>query len=114
METDMAQSTVEFNNLVVTELHYHRNGVGGAGYYAGRAEWKPEDRIFRVMFVAFISTDAECLEAPGHIAILDQDDLDISFRFEDFEADLRKLICSRGGQVMAFPHTLFRYANEVL
>jgi len=29
--------------LVVTELHRHRNGIGGTGYYAGRAQWTPED-----------------------------------------------------------------------
>lgn len=109
----MAQSTIEFNStLVVTELHYHRNGVGGAGYYAGRAVWTPEGRSFPVMFTAFISTDAECDEAPGHIAIMGDDDVSLSFRFEDFEADLRKLICSRGGQVMAFPHTLYQYPAE--
>jgi hypothetical protein len=95
-------------DLVVTELHYHRNGVYGAGYYAGRAEWTPEDETFRVMFAAFISTDSEVDEAEGHIAIMGDNDVSTSFRFEDFEADLRKFICSRGGQVMAFPHTLVR------
>lgn len=109
----MAQSTIEFDkSLVVTELHYHRNGVGGVGYYAGRAVWTPEDRAFPVMFTAFISTDAECHEAPGHIAIMGDDDVSLSFRFEDFEAGLRKLICSRGGQIMAFPHTLLNYPRE--
>lgn len=94
------------NDLVVTELHYHRNGVGGAGYYAGRAEWTPEGETFRVMFAAFISQDDECDEAEGHIAIMGNNDVSTSYRFEDFEAGLRKFICSRGGQVMAFPHTL--------
>lgn len=93
-------------NLVVTELHYHRNGVHGAGYYAGRAEWTPENETFRVMFAAFISQDDEVDEAEGHIAIMGDNDVSTSFRFEDFEANLRKLICSRGGQVLAFPHTL--------
>lgn len=96
------------NDLVVTELHYHRNGCGGIGYYAGRAEWTPEGRTFRVMFAAFISTDGEASEAPGHIAIMGCDDVSTSFRFEDFDAGLRKFICSRGGQVMCFPHTLVR------
>lgn len=94
--------------LVVTELHYHRNGCCGAGYYAGRAEWTPEDRTFRVMFAAFISTDIEIEDAEGHIAIMDNNDVSTSFRFEDFETGLRNFIFSRGGQVMCFPHTLVR------
>lgn len=98
------------SDLVVTELHYHRNGVGGTGYYAGRAEWTPEGETFRVMFAAFISTDSEVDEAEGHIAIMGDNDVSTSFRFEDFDAGLRKFICSRGGQLMAFPHTLFARA----
>lgn len=86
--------------LIVTELHYHRNGVGGSDYYAGRAEWTPENETFRVMFTAFMSDD------PGAIAIMADNDVSISFRFEDFERALRKFIFSRGGQFMAFPHTL--------
>lgn len=93
------------NDLVVTELHYHRNGIAGTGYYAGRAVWTPDDQQFFVMFVAFISTDGEH-EAEGHIAILGKDDVSTSFRFEDFERGLRRFICSRAGQFMAFPHTL--------
>ena len=92
--------------LVVTELYYHRNGVGGAGYYAGRANWVPEDKIFRVMFAAFISCDDEIEDAEGHIAIMGDNDVETSFRFEDFGSDLRKFICSRAGQFLAFPHTL--------
>jgi hypothetical protein len=101
METAMS-------DLVVTELHFHRNGCMGAGYYAGRAEWTPEGETFRVMFAAFISTEPSerDQEAEGHIAIMGDGDLSVSFRFEDFDAGLRKFICSRGGQVMAFPHTL--------
>lgn len=94
------------NSLVVTELHYHRNGVCGVGYYAGRALWTPEGETFRVMFAAFISTDAECTEAEGHVAIMGDNDVSTSFRFEDFDADLRQFICSRAGQAFAFPHTL--------
>lgn len=96
------------SDLIVTELHYHRNGVCGAGYYAGRALWTPEDQTFRVMFAAFIRTDADCSEAEGHIAIMGDNDIETSFRFEDFEPALRKFICSRAGQFMAFPHTLVR------
>jgi hypothetical protein len=101
------------SDLVVTELHYHRNGCMGTGYYAGRAEWTPESETFRVMFAAFISSDGppeENGEAQGHIAIMGDNDVSTSFRFEDFEAGLRKFICSRGGQLMAFPHTLFARA----
>lgn len=94
------------NSLVVTELHFHRNGVMGAGYYAGRAQWTPDGETFRVMFAAFISSEPTEDEAQGHIAIMGDNDVETSFRFEDFDADLRKFICSRGGQVMAFPHTL--------
>lgn len=94
--------------LVVTELHYHRNGVHGAGYYAGRAFWQPEDETFAVMFAAFITDDPEVREAKGHIAILGDNDVSTSFRFEDFERDLRDFIFSRCGQVLAFPHTLVR------
>lgn len=93
--------------LIVTELHSHRNGVAGAGYYAGRAQWTPEDETFRVIFTAFISQDDEVPEAHGHIAIMQDGDVGVSFRFEDFASDLRKFICSRGGQAMAFPHTIF-------
>lgn len=99
----MAQS------LVVTELHYHRNGVYGTGYYAGRAQWTPEDETFRVMFAAFLRDDGQCW-SEGHIAIMGDNDVGASFRFEDFEADLRNFICSRGGQFMAFPHMLVRAA----
>lgn len=106
----MAQSTIEFDkSLVVTELHYHRNGVGGVGYYAGRAVWTPEDETFRVMFTAFIRPEDEIeYEAEGHIAVLGADDVGTSFRFEDFERGLRKFIFSRGGEVMMFPHMLVR------
>lgn len=95
--------------LVVTELHFHRNGVCGAGYYAGRAEWTPDDKTFHVMFAAFIRPEGEReYEAEGHIAIMDCDDYTISFRFEDFEAGLRKFIFSRGGDVMMYPHLMVR------
>jgi hypothetical protein len=89
--------------LIVTELHYHRNGCLGAGYCAGRAAWTPEDETFNVMFVAF--------EADEHIAILGDNDVATSFRYEDFAANLRKFINSRGGEVMMFPHTIFQNAN---
>ena len=92
--------------LVITELHYHRNGVAGAGYFAGRAEWTPDDETFRVMFMAFVSDDPDAKEAQGHIAILGDNDVSTSYRFEDFEHGLRKFIFSRAGQFMAFPHTL--------
>jgi hypothetical protein len=100
--------------LVVTELHYHRNGVGGAGYYAGRAQWTPEDETFRVMFAAFITDDPEANEAQGHIAIMGDNDVSTSFRFEDFEAGLRKFIHSRGGQALAFPHTIVAHNESSL
>ena len=92
--------------LVVTELHFHRNGVFGADYYAGRAEWTPDDEAFKVMFVAFITDDPECREAHGYIAIMADCDTATSFRFEDFASGLRRFIFSRGGQAMAFPHTI--------
>lgn len=101
----------EFNpspaELVVTELRYHRNGVMGTGYYAGRAKWTPEDETFAVMFVAFLNDDGDCY-SEGHIAIMGDNDVGTSFRFENFEAGLRKFIISRAGQFMAFPHTLVR------
>lgn len=93
------------NMLVVTELHYHRNGVFGAGYYAGKAQWKPEDETFYVQFVAFTCDDGSDL-TKGSIAILGVRDISTSYRYEDFDVGLRKFIVSRGGQVMAFPHTL--------
>ena len=93
--------------LVVTELHYHRNGIMGTGYYAGRAEWTPEGETFRVMFTAFLNDDGECY-SEGHIAIMGDNDVGTSFRFEDFERGLRKFITSRGGQVMRWPHMLMR------
>ena len=92
--------------LIVTELHYHRNGVMGAGYYAGRATWKPEDETFHVMFAAFIHDDGSDL-TQGSIAIMSDNDVSVSFRFEDFASGLRKFITSRGGQAIAFPHTIF-------
>lgn len=95
------------SDLVVTELHYHRNGCCGAGYYAGRAQWTPEGETFRVMFAAFLNDEGECW-ADGHIAIMGDNDVSTSFRFEDFERGLRKFIRSRAGQFMAFPHTLVR------
>jgi hypothetical protein len=85
--------------LIVTELHYHRNGCRGAGYYAGRAEWHVNDGdVFQVMFAAF--------DADEHIAIMGDNDVSTSFRYEDFDRDLRKFIASRGGQAMVFPHTI--------
>jgi hypothetical protein len=86
--------------LVITELHYHRNGVFGAGYYAGRAEWTPEDETFDVMFAAF--------DADEHIAIMGNNDVAVSFRYEDFASGLRGFFESRSGQAMAFPHTIFQ------
>lgn len=99
--------------LIVTELHYHRNGVFGDGYYAGRAEWHVNDGdVFRVMFVAFLHeypAERGGERADGKIAILDAADVGTSFRYEDFKAGLIKLITSRGGQVMAFPHTIVQH-----
>lgn len=84
--------------LVVTELHYHRNGVHGAGYYAGRAEWRVDEQAFHVIFTAF--------DRDEHIAILADGDVATSFRYEDFAKPLRAFIASRGGQAIAFPHTI--------
>lgn len=95
------------DRIIVTELHSHRNGVWGAGYYAGRAEWHVNDGdVFRVMFVAFVSTDPERAGHPGHIAIMADGDVSTSFRYEDFDSYLRQFITSRGGQALAFPHTI--------
>ena len=89
--------------LIVTELHYHRNGCLGAGYYAGRAEWHVNDGdVFKVMFTAF--------DAAEHTAILADGDVGTSFRYEDFAKPLRQFCESRGGQAMAFPHTIFQRA----
>lgn len=91
--------------LIVTELHYHRNGVHGAGYYAGRATWRPEDETFKVAFVAFLRDDGSDL-TEGSIAIVGADDFSTSYRYEDFDRGLRRFINSRGGQALAFPHTI--------
>ena len=91
--------------MVVTELNFHRNGVWGAGYYAGRATWTPEEEAFSVMFVAFISDDPT-RDPEGCIAIMGDGDVATSFRYEDFASALRKFIFSRGGQALAFPHTI--------
>lgn len=95
--------------IVVTELHYHRNGVGGDGYYAGRATWTPEDEKFEVMFVAFVHdypAERGKDNCAATIAILGNNDVATSYRYEDFERGLRKFIHSRGGQALAFPHTI--------
>src|SRR5688572_1574808 len=84
--------------LIVTELHYHRNGSFGAGYHAGRAEWRAGGQVFKVMFTAF--------EADEHIAILGDNDVMTSYRYEDFAKELRKFVNSRAGQVIAFPHMI--------
>jgi hypothetical protein len=84
--------------LIINELHYHRNGCCGAGYYAARAEWRIDGQVFRVIATVF--------DADEHIAILADGDISTSFRYEDFAANLRKFINSRGGQVLAFPHTI--------
>jgi hypothetical protein len=62
------------------------------------------------MFAAFIRSadDSPEHEAEGHIAILGENDVSTSFRFEDFDRGLRKFIFSRAGEVMAFPHMLVR------
>lgn len=97
------------NHIIVTELHYHRNGVGGDGYYAGRATWRPENETFNVVFVAFLHeypAERGAERADGKIAILDAKDVGTSFRYEDFERGLVRFITSRGGQALAFPHTI--------
>lgn len=99
--------------LIVTELHYHRNGVHGDGYYAGRATWKPEDETFHVMFAAFLydyPADRNSPAITGKIAIMGDNDVSTSFRYEDFEHGLVKFINSRGGQALAFPHTIVQHA----
>jgi hypothetical protein len=99
--------------LVVTELHYHRNGVAGDGYYAGRAHWTPDDERFDVMFAAFLyeyPAERGAERADGKIAIMGNNDVGTSFRYEDFERGLVKFITSRGGQAMAFPHTIVQHA----
>lgn len=93
------------DRIIVTELHWHRNGVMGAGYYAGRAEWHVNDGdVFKVMFAAFISSDLP--EAPGHIAIMADGDVSTPFRYEDFAGYLGRFCESRGGQALCFPHTI--------
>lgn len=86
------------DRIVVTELHYHRNGCAGEGYYAGRAEWHTDDETFRVMFTAFNACEECAIMADGNVSV--------SFRHEDFAPRLRRFIQSRGGQALAFPHTI--------
>lgn len=92
--------------IIVTELHYHRNGCLGTGYYAGRAEWHVNDGdVFHVTFTAFLEYPTRAVD-DGMIAILADGDVGTSFRYEDFSSYLRKFCVSRGGQAMAFPHTI--------
>lgn len=92
--------------IIVTELHYHRNGCMGSGYYAGRAEWHVNDGdVFKVIFTAFLEYPTAQI-AEGSIAIMADGDVATSFRYEDFDGYLRQFIVSRGGQALAFPHTI--------
>lgn len=98
------------DRIIVTELHYHRNGVMGDGYYAGRAEWRVNDGdVFNVMFTAFVHdypAERGKDNASATIAIMADGDVSTSYRYEDFEGYLREFIHSRGGQALAFPHTI--------
>jgi hypothetical protein len=93
-------TTGDASMLIVTELHYHRNGCFGAGYYAAKATWRVDGEHYDVMAVIF--------DQEEHIAILGANDISTSFRYEDFATDLRKFVTSRGGQTMAFPHTILQ------
>lgn len=73
--------------MKIIGVAYHRNGVGGAGFYAVLFKWNHMTMI------------ASVFDAPRHVAVYSVEELDAlnygvgnKWRGDDFERDLRKAI----------------------
>lgn len=82
-------------DLNIQEIAYHRNGVGGLGFYAIRFQWKPDDSTKLENFLATVFDDA------GACAVIGLDRIETqgvafaggnSWRGDNFESELRKAI----------------------
>lgn len=94
-------------NLTVTDLHYHRNGICGVGFVAAKFTFKENGRIYPAIATIFEINDEG--KSTGHCAVLVQENdneigIHDTWRGDHFEQDLRDFIKSDAGQKMMFPH----------
>lgn len=85
----------DITNIEIQEASFHRNGVGGLGFYAIRFRWKPDDAEAPENFIATL------FDEPGGCAVLSLDRIPTmgvafahgnSWRGDCFETELRRLI----------------------
>lgn len=82
-------------DLKIQEIAFHRNGVCGAGFYAVRFRWTPDDSGVEESFLGIV------FDGPGECAIIGLDRIASqgvefaggnSWRGDRFEDDLREAI----------------------
>ena len=79
--------------LTIKEIAYHRNGIGGDGFYVVLFNWR-EGRKTRHMFATLFDEHGQCAvldtdeTAQGNVAFANGN----SWRGDDFEDDLRDAI----------------------
>lgn len=87
-----------YPGLRFTACQHHRNGSWGAGYFAVRMEFRVgREKCFATAIV---------FEAAEHIAILADEPgrgVATSYRYEDFETELRAFVASPAAQAMCWP-----------
>lgn len=85
--------------LKIIESSFHRNGIGGNGFYAIRFQWKPEDSDSAENFLATLFDEA------GSCAVIGLDRIPSmgiafaqgnSWRGDHFESELRQHIKEHG------------------
>lgn len=87
----------EMNPPRITDVSYHRNGVGGEGFHAVLFDWKHGDGTERKMVATVFDTIGQCAVydvaqlAKGNIAFANGN----SWRGDRFEDALRKAIDDR-------------------
>jgi len=86
-------------NLKIQECSFHRNGVGGLGFYAIRFQWKPDDADDPENFLATLFDEA------GACAVISLDRIEKcgvafaqgnSWRGDHFEKELRRIVKEDG------------------
>lgn len=89
----------ELNHIKIQEASFHRNGVGGLGFYAIRFKYQPDDADEPENFLATL------FDEDGACAVISLDRLEKcgvafakgnSWRGDHFEPELRRLIKEGG------------------
>ena len=96
--------------IAVKDVSYHRNGIGGEGFYAVLFDWKDDDGKKRSMIASVFDGSGQCAVydvqelAAGNIAFACGN----SWRGDHFEDEIRKAIAERSTNrcgPFAFPDT---------